>query len=307
MNDSVAHPGEGLAPFGLPGWKTAVSWTAAAAIAILFISSGVWKISDPHGWAVRLAQARVPQQLSLAGAMFFGIAETLSGVLILVPRFRRWGAILTSSMLVVFLVYFAVNFETLRGQDCSCFPWLKRVVGPGFFIGDGVMLLLAVCAGIWSKRPQNLLSAAIILGAVTVFALVSYGVNEVRQSGTPAPATIQVEGQPYSLSHGKFLLYFFNPECMHCQDAARRMAQLDWGATKVIAVPVERPQFSQQFLQDTGLRAAVTSDFETLKTTFGYKAYPFGVALEHGHAKAQLTRFEGDEPAATLRKLALVK
>src|SRR6266536_220735 len=178
MNDSMAHPGEGLAPFGLPGWKTAVSWTAALAIAILFLSSGLWKISDPQGWAVRLAQARVPERLSLAGAMFFGIAETVGGVLILVPRFRRWGAILTALLLAAFLVYFAVNFETLRGQDCSCFPWIKRVVGPGFFIGDGILLLLAACAGIWSKKPERLRSAFLVFGAVVVFALVSFCVGE---------------------------------------------------------------------------------------------------------------------------------
>src|ERR1051326_259402 len=281
MNDSMAHPGEGLAPFGLPGWETAGSWTAALAIAILFLSSGVWKISDPQGWAVRLAQARVPERFSLAGALFFGIAETVAGVLIVVPRLRRWGAILTSALLAAFLVYFAINFETLRGQDCSCFPWIKRVVGPGFFIGDGVMLLLAACAGIWSKRPGSLRSAVLIFGAVTVFALVSFGVNAARQTGTPAPATILVDGQPYSLANGKFFLFFFNPACSHCMDAAKRMSQLQWGETRVIAVPVEFAQFSEQFLKETGLHAGVSSDFEKLKTVFGYTAYPFGVALEN--------------------------
>jgi uncharacterized membrane protein YphA (DoxX/SURF4 family) len=307
MNDSMAHPGEGLAPFGLPGWKTAVSWTAALAIAILFLSSGVWKISDPQGWAVRLAQARVPERLSMAGALFFGIAETVGGVLILVPRFRRWGAMLTSLLLAAFLIYFAINFQTLRGMDCSCFPWLKRVVGPGFFVGDGVMLALATCAGIWSKRPESLRIALVILGAVTVFALVSFGVNEARQTGVPAPANILVAGQPYSLAHGKFFLFFFNPSCTHCLDAAKRMAPLDWNGTRVVAVPVEGAQFSEQFLSETGLQAVVTSDFEKLKTTFGYTSYPFGVALENGRQKAALTRFEGSEPAATLQQLGLVK
>jgi uncharacterized membrane protein YphA (DoxX/SURF4 family) len=83
---------------------------------------GIWKISDPHGWAVRLAQAKVPAVLSLPGALFFGITETVAGVLILVPRLRRWGAILASLLLVAFLIYFAIYFNELRGMDCSCFP-----------------------------------------------------------------------------------------------------------------------------------------------------------------------------------------
>src|SRR6185436_18664195 len=166
---------------------------------VLFLSSGLWKITDPQGWAVRLAQAKVPESLSLAGALIVGIAETVGAVLILVPRFRRWGAVITGGLLLVFLVYFAINYNTLRGSDCSCFPWLKRVVGPGFFIGDGAMLALAACAGIWSKRPDGLRTAGLIFGAVVVFALVSYGVGAARQTGTRAPDTIQVNGQPYSL------------------------------------------------------------------------------------------------------------
>jgi hypothetical protein len=230
----------------------------------------------------------------------------VAGVFIVVPRFRRWGAILASVLLAAFLVYFAIHFETLRGQDCSCFPWLKRVVGPGFFIGDGVILALAVCAGIWSKRPESPRTAAVILGAITVFALVSYGAGAVRQTGARAPETILVDGRPYSLERGKFFLFFFNPQCTHCMDAAKRMAKLEWRDTKVVAVPVEFAQFASQFLQEAALPAAVTSDFEKLKTAFGYTIYPFGVAVENGRAKASLTKFEDGEPAATLRQLGLV-
>ena len=42
------------------------------------------------------------------------------------------------------------------------------------------MLGLAVLAGIWSKRSENVRSAALVLGAVVVFALVSYGVAATR-------------------------------------------------------------------------------------------------------------------------------
>jgi|RhiMethySRZTD1v2_1073278.scaffolds.fasta_scaffold424023_2 uncharacterized membrane protein YphA (DoxX/SURF4 family) len=306
MNDSMAHPGEGIAPLGWLYWKTAASWVAATVIAILFLSSGIWKISDPHGWAVRLAQAKVPAVLSLPGALFFGITETVAGVLILVPRLRRWGALLASLLLVAFLIYFAIYFNELRGMDCSCFPWLKRVVGPGFFIGDGAMLALAVCAGVWAKRPESLRTAVLILSAVTVFALVSYGVAAVRQTGVRAPATIQVNGQPYSLEQGRHFLFFFHPGCSHCTDAAKRMSKMDWGDTKVVAIPVEQVQFAVGFLEETGLKAGVSLEFGTLGKLFGYTAYPFGVAIENGRGKTPLTGFEGAEPEETLRKLGLV-
>src|SRR5688572_13472881 len=171
----------------MPGWKTAASWAAALAIGALFLISGLWKISDVQGWAAKLTQALVPEWLSVVSALLLGITETVAGVFLVVPRLRRWGAFLASILLAAFLIYFAIHFQALRGQDCSCFPWLKRVVGPGFFIGDAVMLVLAVCAGIWAKPSQGLRTALLIVGTVSVFALVSYGAGAVRQAGARAP------------------------------------------------------------------------------------------------------------------------
>ncbi len=291
----------------LPSWKTSLSWVAAVLLAVLFLISGIWKITDAQAWAVRIVELRVPAPLSLAAALAFGILETLGAVFILVPRFRRWGALLIGLMLVAFMVYFAVNYGALRGADCSCFPWIKRIVGPGFFATDALMLALAFAAGYWSRPAANLRSMAVVAGAVIVFALVTYGVEAVRQSGARAPEFITVNGQPYSIQRGRYFLFFFNPGCMHCFDAAKAMAQLRWGATKVVAIPVEMPQFSGQFLEQTGLRAMVSSDFNKLKTVFGYTSYPFGVAVENGREKAPVMQFENAEPAATLKRLGFIE
>lgn len=307
MNDSMAQPREGFGALELPGWKTAVSWVSAALVALLFLVSGLWKITDVQGAAMRMAQAKVPEALSQLAALLFGIAETVAAVLILVPRFRRWGAIAIGILLVAFMIYVGIHYTALHGEECSCFPWLKRAVGPGFFIGDGLMLALAICAGLWSKRPTGLRTAFLILGAVSVFAVVSYGVAEVRQTGTKAPDTTLVAGQPYSLQHGKVFLFFFDPQCMHCFDAAKRMSKLSWGDTKVVAIPVEMKEYADQFLIETGLKAVVSSDFQTLAPIFSYTAYPYGVALENGREKAPLTKFEDAEPAATLKQLGFVQ
>jgi hypothetical protein len=95
--------------------------------------------------------------------------------------------------------------------------------------------------------------------------------------------------------------------CTHCSDAAKKMSRLQWGQTKVVAIPVEVPEFAPQFLTETGLQAVISSDFAKLKDIFGYKAYPFGVALENGIEKSALTMFEGEEPAATLRSLGMIQ
>jgi peroxiredoxin/uncharacterized membrane protein YphA (DoxX/SURF4 family) len=307
MTDSMAQAHPGRVPLDVPRWRTALGWSAAITLALLFLASGLWKITDAQGAAVRMAQARVPESLSLAAALGFGIVETAAAVLILVPRLRRWGAIAIGVLLVAFLAWFAMHYAELRGAECSCFPWLKRVVGPGFFIGDGVMMVLAMVAGAWAPRSRDMRTAAVIVGAVTVFALVSWGVSAVRHTGTKAPETVLVQGQAYSLQEGRVLLFFFDPECMHCFDAAQKMSRLRWGSTRVVGVPVTHPEYAAQFASDTGLRMALTSDHEKLKAVFGYTAVPAAVALEGGREKAMLVRFEGEEPGGTLRALGLVE
>jgi uncharacterized membrane protein YphA (DoxX/SURF4 family) len=302
----MAQPRPRLSPLELAGWKTAVNWIAALLVAFLFLVSGLWKITDAPAAAMRMVQARVPESLSLFAALAFGVAETVAAVMILVPRLRRWGSLLTSLLLLAFLVYFAINYNALRGADCSCFPWVKRVVGPAFFVGDGAMLLLAALAGVWSRPPESLRTAVLILGAVLVFALVSYGVDEARQTGTRAPQSILVEGRPYSLQSGRIFLFFFDPQCMHCFQAAQHMAQMHWGDTRVVAIPVEEPRFAARFLQMTGLHAVVSGDLDLLKKVFGDHGYPSGVALRNGRQKALLTQFEDAEPAATLKKLGFI-
>jgi uncharacterized membrane protein YphA (DoxX/SURF4 family) len=288
-------------------WKTTLSWMGAILLALVFLVSGLWKLTDPHGAAVRLAQARVPQGLSLAAAIGFGIAETFAAVLLLVPRFRRWGAWLGGALLIAFMIFIGINYNALRGAECSCFPWVKRAVGPNFFIGDGLMLLLAVLAGVWARRAESLRAATMILGAIALFAAGSYGVAAMRETGTKAPDAVSVNGQPYSLQEGKILIFYFDPECLHCLDAAKRMSKLNWGDTRIVAVPINVPQFAQGFLDDTHLKAVVSNDLPQLKKIFPFVSAPAGVALVNGREKMALTQFEDPEPVGTLKKIGFIK
>lgn len=310
MSDSTADPAElGLHPAGaeLPVWKNATAATAAVLLAILFFASGCWKLTDPFKWAQALTEFRVPSDLSLPLTIAIGMGETLAAVLILVPRFRRWGSWLIALLLLCFMFYFAVNYSTLVGKDCSCFPLVKRTVGPGLFIGDTVMLLMAVAAGLWARPSENLRAALVVLGAVVVFAGVSFGINYTRQGGLKAPATITVDGKPYSLGQGDIFLFFYDPECLHCDAAAKRMAKLHWKNTKVIAIPTHDPQFAAAFLHDTGLTAGTSLDLSLLRGTFQFVDPPYGVALERGRQKVAIASWDDSEPAATLRKIGFVE
>jgi uncharacterized membrane protein YphA (DoxX/SURF4 family) len=306
MNDSMAQPGPWLVRTDAPGWKIGLSWVSSLLLCAVFLSSGLWKITDAQGWAVRMVQAKVPEPLGLAAALIVGIVETVGAVMILVPRLRRWGALVLGALLVAFMGYFAIHCNALRGADCSCFPWLKRVVGPGFFVGDGVMLVLAGLAWLGSRRPEGMRAVALMLAAVTVFAGVSYGVGAARETGTRAPESVLVEGRPFSLEHGKILLFYFDPACMHCFESAQKMSKLHWGDTRVVGVPISQVQFAAQFMQDTGFRMTITTDRDRLRAVFPYAGVPAGVVIEDGRQKAALVKFDGEEPAASLKRLGLI-
>src|SRR5579863_5560276 len=176
MSQGMATPGELLLPVEeTRGWRTGINWTAAILISAVFLVAGLWKVTDPIGAAVRLAQAKVPESLSVFTAVGLGTLETFTGVLLLIPRFRRWGSWLGTFLLGAFMIFIAIHYSELVGVDCSCFPWVKRAVGPQFFVGDGVMMLLAIGAGVWARASMGFRPAAIILGAVAVFALGSFG------------------------------------------------------------------------------------------------------------------------------------
>ncbi|MCL6546382.1 MAG: DoxX-like family protein [Bryobacteraceae bacterium] len=293
----------------LPRWKFWLAWICAVGLAVTFLVSGVWKLTDPQSAAVRMTQALVPKVLSMPAAIGFGIAEVFTGVLLLVPRFRRWGAWLAALMLVAFMVYIGIFYNTLRGEDCNCFPWIRRVVGPVFFITDFLMLLMAAAAGWWARPSRGMRPALAVLGAVCVFAAVSYGLaTRTPKEGIVAPEMVMVAGKPFALHEGKVFLFFFNPECLHCAHAAKELAKLEWGQTRVVVVSTQLNPFAPDFLKETGLKAdAIADEAETLRAVFRFVDVPYGVALENGVQRAAFTDMESPEAAAELRRLGFAR
>lgn len=309
MEESLAHPMRASRAWDMPAWKSLLGHFAALLVAILFVASGVWKIIDPFTFRTMAEQLKVPYVLSTALTLALGVGETLAGVLVFVPRFRRWGAGLAILLLIAFMLYMGVNYSTLSGKDCSCFPFVKRAVSPEFFIGDAVMLALAALAAWWARPSSDLRSAAVILGAIMVFSGVSFGVHAARQTGAKAPESIVVDGQPFSLQHGKVFLFFYDPQCSHCDQAARHMSKMNWGDTKIVAIPTAEPRYAAAFLRDTGLKAGTSLELTRLKEVFPFKTDPpYGVALVNGREKGAVSRYgTANEPESTLRSLGMIQ
>lgn len=287
----------------LPAWKRWLCTVSAVLLALLFIVSGVWKISDPLSTTARMVQALIPVSLALPVALCAGIFETWAGIMLIVPRWRRWGAWLSALMLLAFMVYIGVLYDRLLGEDCNCFPWIQRVVGPVFFISDAAMMLLAVPAILWSARPFAFRRAFIVLGILAVFSLSVYGVSVAQQSGLQAPSSIIVDGKPYSLAHGRVFLFFFDPECSHCLFSAQKASKWKWRNVRVVAVSTVNPQWTDYFLKNSGLKVPASNDPKPLREVFSFTDPPYAVALEHGRQVKAFAVFDEKEPESTLRVL----
>jgi uncharacterized membrane protein YphA (DoxX/SURF4 family) len=306
MDDSIPQASApGAAAY--EGWRAWVAAGAGILLGLLFVVAGIWKLSDPFATEARVTQLLIPKPLAMPVALLAGIGETWAGLLLLVPRWRRWGAWLAGLALIVFMAYFAIFYTQLRGEDCSCFPWLKRVVGVQFFVRDALLRVAAAAAGLWSARSTHMKQAGMALAAIVVMALAVFGATLTQRNKVQVPAEITVDGKPLELSRGRVLVYFFDPECMHCVEGARQLASMQWKNVRVVAAPTVNPQWATAFLRDTGLRAGVTFDVARLRTAFQFGDPPYGAAIENGRVVATFTFAGGEDVAGMLKKAGWIE
>lgn len=294
----------GTASGGSTRGRSIAGAVSATILSLLFLASGIWKLTDLDATAERMVQSLVPVSLSMLAALTVAVAETFAAVLLLIPRYRRWGAWIAGLMLVAFMIYIGVLYDRLLGEDCNCFPWIRRVVGPAFFAGDAGMVLLAVAAGWWSVKSRGWRRAALVLGCVCLVACGSYAVSAIRRGRADVPETAIVDGRPVKLREGRVLLYFFNPECTHCLAVAREMSKHSWGSTRLVALPTSDPQFASSFLEEAGLRAGISPDAASLRKAWPFTEAPFAVALDRGRVVATFNSGQvvGEGYYATLKR-----
>jgi uncharacterized membrane protein YphA (DoxX/SURF4 family) len=291
----------------LPAWKNIVGHVAAVLIAIIFLATGLAKIVVPFLVQTMFEQLLVPVWASMPLVILLGIAETLGGLLVLMPRYRRYGAWLIALLCIAFMAYIGLRYQALVGRDCSCFPWLKRTVSPAFFPEDGAILVAALVAAWFSRKPSSLSFPIIALVGITVLAGAGLGYNTIHQSGIQVPETIAVDGKPFNIREGHIFLFFYDPACSHCEEAARHMATYSWKSdVTVIGLPTNDPQWAASFLHDTKLVAKTSTDSALLRKMFVFTSPPYGVVLDRGHVKSILTHFDAPEPQPSLQQAGFV-
>src|SRR4051794_24178474 len=288
--------------------KRSLPAICAILLGIVFLVSGGWKVLSPFKTGELLEQAQVRAGFGPLGAATLGTLELLAAFLLFTPKLRRWGGWLGSALMIFFMAWVGYYYQKLVGQECSCFPFIKRTVGPGFFISDAVFLLFGLVAAAWSPRPKNLRAPAIAFATLLVFAGTSFDIHANTRSHAQIPTPVVVDGQPQNLAEGKVFLFFYDPSCMHCDAAAKFMSKLDWTGTRVVAIPTINPQWAASFLHDTHLKAATSLELDKLKKAFPFVDPPFGVALEDGRVKQTFgqAQFTPPAPESQLKALGLI-
>lgn len=289
-------------------WQRTAAAVAGLLLAVVYFVSGGWKVLQPFQTGELLEQAQVPAGWGTLGAAALGTIELLAAVLLIIPRYRRLGGILGSALLVFFIGWIGFYYSKLVGHECSCFPIIKRSVGPGFFISDAVMLILGLLAWFWSPRIKRFRIPGIALASLAALAIASFAVNARERSHIQIPASVIVDGKPEDLTKGKVFLYFYDPMCSHCAAAAKFMSKMNWEGTRLVSLPTNVPQYAPDFLQDTKLKAATSLETGKLRQNFKFVDPPFGVALVDGQVKETFpqTQFNEPLPEADLRKLNFV-
>ena len=278
-------------------------------MAILWLGAGIYKLSDIAGFQIKLSQLLVPTSLTLLGTMAVATAEVLAGILLLRPAWRRLGGWLSTLLLLVFMAYMAINYTALKGEDCTCFPWLERAVGPAFFWSDGAMVAIALLAA-WAAptigKVRRAGKAALGVGLLGMSALgyQTFG----PQPGADVPETITVAGQEYNLREGKIFVYFFNPSCLHCLDAGLLLSEHKWNGD-FIGVPTEEENFAGAFLKDAGLEeiAELSLDLDLLKESFPFDLPPYAAVVDNGKVLERIGIFEEPALGETLKQHGLVE
>ena len=291
----------------MAGWKNIVSHVAAALTAILFLVAGIFKMVMPFQVQTLFEQLLIPSSVSMALVITLGITETLAGILVLMPRYRKIGGALATLLLLAFMIYIGGRYSALVGRDCSCFPWVKRAVGPDFFWEDGLMLAFSLLAMWFSRKTVSLRIPAMALVAVAAFSAASFGYNTMHQSGIQVPETITVDGKPMNIHQGRVFLFFYDPSCSHCEEAAKHMSAYKWqSSVNVIALPTNDPQWAASFLHDTKFVAKTSTSSAELRKLFVFTSPPYGVALNGGRVKSILTHFDAPEPQPALKEVGFV-
>jgi len=291
------------------------SWVLALALAAIFGAAGLWKLYAPAQAGIRLVEAAVPSAYGLPAAVLLGSLETLAALLLLLPGYRRSGAILTGALAAFFIAYMGAQYSHLKGIECGCLPGRHRALGVGFFIEDGLMLAAAVGVAIVA-RPAAHTARSLLRPALALLVIVALGAASatldrplLARDSALALRVMDRAGRvaEMPLSRRTYtLLYFYNPSCLDCQFASQQIAQLRLAAP-LIVLPGAGVETAYEYLSQAGIKnALVALDYQDLSSRFALKQVPALYLLRGSRPQNVILNFDPQTLQKTLGERGLL-
>lgn len=199
-----------------------VAESAYLAVAAVLLVAALGKLRDVRGFAASVAGYRLlPGRLSRPVAVAVIVAEVAAAGLLLAPSLlppdalgsdalgqdalgsdalgpdlRRWGAVVAGLLFAAFLTAMASVLRRGMSVDCGCFGG-RDLIGPGTLARTGLLLALAVTAGLAGTVPFAPVQAPVAAGLVAVVFAVPRLLPGRRPSHGPRPgARFALTGAP---------------------------------------------------------------------------------------------------------------
>ena len=225
--------------FSNKGWRSNVPRLIAGAVGIVLLSAAVIKMTDIDLFIRQMRDYGIISNYLLLSITARGLIafECTLGVGLLLFYRPKLTLLLTSSLLLIFVVVSGWAWLTDATSDCGCFgAWVKRT--PAQAVTEGLVLLaLTVTARVISRpsrkseaRPKVwaiavACFAGLILPLVFGPPVTRVDANQTR-TGDIFLGDFQIEGlDGIDLDHGDYLLVLMDTDCSHCRDA---VAALNW-------------------------------------------------------------------------------
>src|SRR5829696_7536932 len=125
-------------------------------LAAVFAVSGISKLFDLSGSQAAMRSFGVPEPFTRAGGIALPIAELVIAVLLIPTAAARWGALLASILLAVFIASISYSLSRGRKFDCHCFGQLtSSEIGPTTLIRNAALAVLAAFVAVSGFANDN--------------------------------------------------------------------------------------------------------------------------------------------------------
>ena len=120
---------------------------ASVVLGLVFLLSGMLKVSAPQHWRSQSVGLGVPRSL----ATVVPFVELVVGALLVAQIARRPVALVAAALLVGFTTLLVVRLVQGQRPPCACFgAWTTKPIGWRNVVRNAVLLALAAVVVVWS-------------------------------------------------------------------------------------------------------------------------------------------------------------